>query len=208
MIFDFLKDCKGIIHVGANTGNEIPIYKQYPIKCILIEPLPLQFSILSKVAAKAGYKALNNLITNKDNKPYSFIVSNHNGKASSIFLYNDNNIWKNIKQVETIELTSITLTSLLLNEHINISDYDTLVLDTQGSELMVLKGAVGIIKNLKYILTEVADFEMYLHGCQLRDIEYYMNLNGFKEIERTLQKSKKGRSGVRSCWDILYKQLL
>ena len=77
MIFDFLKDCKGIIHVGANTGNEIPIYKQYPIKCILIEPLPLQFSILSKVAAKAGYKALNNLITNKDNKQYPKI-----GRAS------------------------------------------------------------------------------------------------------------------------------
>ncbi len=68
-------------------------------------------------------------------------------------------IWPHVHYTAAIPLTGTTLTALLEREKIDLSNYQALILDTQGSELLVLKGAVAILKNFKYIKTEVADFE-------------------------------------------------
>ena len=36
----FLKKATGIIHVGANTGQEINLYAQYGLPVVWIEPIP------------------------------------------------------------------------------------------------------------------------------------------------------------------------
>ena len=59
-----------------------------------------------------------------------------------------------------------------------------LLMDTQGSELLVLQGAVFILKNFTYIKTEVPDFEAYKGCCQLGDLNEFLSHHGFKEIIR------------------------
>ena len=48
-------------------------------------------------------------------------------------------LWPHIGYTRTIALTSATLCSVVAREHLNMEDYDALVLDTQGSELLVLR---------------------------------------------------------------------
>ena len=43
---NFFKKINGIIHVGANTGQEIPLYARYGLSVVWIEPIPEVFEIL------------------------------------------------------------------------------------------------------------------------------------------------------------------
>ena len=61
-------------------------------------------------------------------------------------------------------MNSITLDSIFEREKIK-NKYDALVLDTQVLELLVLEGG-KLLSYLKYIKTEVADFDAYQNGCQ------------------------------------------
>jgi hypothetical protein len=51
----FLKDCSGVIHVGANSGQERHLYAQHRLPVIWIEPLdaPFQSRRSTQTAAPA-----------------------------------------------------------------------------------------------------------------------------------------------------------
>ena len=203
----FLKKAAGVIHVGANTGQEIQTYARYGLPVIWIEPIPEVFETL-----KANLKdipkqfAIQALITDKDNEEYQFNVASNYGASSSILELNlHQDIWPEIKYEKTITLRSNTLVSLLKDNHINISEYDTLIMDTQGSELLVLKGSGLILPNFTYIKTEVPDFESYTGCCQLKDIESFLTQRGFKEFSR--HKFIEHPDGG-SYYDIIYKKAL
>ena len=111
--------------------------------------------------------------------------------------------WPGVAFTKTITLRSVTLTSLLKSQGIDPAGYDALVMDTQGSELLVLKGADPILQNFKYIKTEVADFESYAGCCQITDIESFLKPRGYTEISRHDFAS---RPGVGHYYDIVYKR--
>ena len=78
-----------------------------------------------------------------------------------------------------------------------------LVMDTQGSELLVLKGAIPILQNFTYIKTEVPDFESYKGCCQLKDLQSFLTQHGFKEFSR--HKFATHPNGG-NYYDIIYKK--
>ena len=63
-------------------------------------------------------------------------------------------MWPSVRQSKKISLESITLDTFFNENKINIENYDTIVMDTQGSELLVLYGSETILKNIKYIETD------------------------------------------------------
>jgi FkbM family methyltransferase len=85
---------------------------------------------------------VNHLITDKDGMEYLLHVANNEGQSSSILeLARHREIRPEIHYVAEVTLKSITLDSLLKNLGDAIPFYQTLVMDTQGSEVLVLKGA-------------------------------------------------------------------
>lgn len=100
-------------------------------------------------------------------------------------------------------MNSITLTSLFKRKLIDIAKYQALIIDTQGSELLVLKGSLPILNKFKYIKTEVADFESYDGCCQLPEMIDFMTEHGFKEYSRDkfTQRTEGG-----SYYDIIFKK--
>ena len=81
----FLKKSIGVIHVGANTGQEMDTYVKRKLPVIWIEPIPEVFEVLEKnIQGVAKHRAIQRLITDKDNEEYQFHVSNNFGAASSI----------------------------------------------------------------------------------------------------------------------------
>jgi len=200
----FLKKVKGLIHVGANTGQEIQLYAKYGLSVIWIEPIPEVFEILkSNLIGFPKQIALKELVTDLDNKEYHFHLANNNGASSSILELNlHQDIWPEVTFEKTIKLYSKTLSSLL-KDNTNIQEYDMLVMDTQGSELLVLKGAIPILQNFTFIKTEVPDFESYKGCCQLKDLQSFLSQHGFKELSR--HKFATHPSGG-SYYDIIYKK--
>ena len=57
-------------------------------------------------------------------------------------------------------------------------------MDTQGTELLVLQGSVPLLKQFRYIKTEVPDFEAYARCCLLANMEAFMTGHGYSEVSR------------------------
>ena len=182
----FLRQASGVIHVGANTGQERDLYQQHGLRVVWIEPIPEVFDRLrANIQAYPMQSAFQALVTDKDDEGYQFHVSNYEGLSSSILqlkLHND--IWPDVTFTRTLALRSVTLPSLLRREGIDVADYDALVMDTQGSELLILKGAASILPDLRFVKTEVPDFESYEGCCQLEDMTRFLEQLGFREYVR------------------------
>ncbi len=197
----FLKDVKGVIHVGANLGQERYLYDSYSKHVLWFEPIPSIFNLLQKNLKNfPDQKAYQLLITDKDRKHYDFHITN-NYQSSSIFeLKLHKSMWPGVRPLQKISLESITLDTFFYKNKINIQKYDTLIMDTQGSELLVLHGSENILKNIKYIKTEAADYESYKDCYQLKDIDDFLTKKGFKMIEKICFKSHK----VGNYYDVLF----
>jgi len=201
----FLQKVSGVIHVGANAGQERELYAKFGLRVIWIEPIPEIFEKLKANVEKfPRQRALKCLVTDQDNVAYQFHIADNEGHSSSILDLNlHKDLWPQVAYEKTITLRSKTLPSLLEEEHIDYSEYDSLIMDTQGSELLVLKGAVSILENFTYIKTEVPDFESYIGCCQLSDIASFMAHHGYREFSR--QKNAE-RPNVGSYYDVVYKR--
>ena len=180
LIESFKVEPRGVIHVGAHYAEEAPIYRSKVGNNVV------WFEAHPDYAAKM----FNNQSTNGQLK-YEALLSNVTGKvvpfyevanefASSIFEPSDH-----FKRIQThapvtgvIELTSIRYDDLyrklpeedrLVHDECNI-----LVLDTQGSELLVMQGMGDRVFEFDAISTEYATMEYYKNAPRLRDIEEFL----------------------------------
>lgn len=100
-----------------------------------------------------------------------------------------------------IEIQSRKLDTIMDREHINLADYDGLVLDTQGSELLVLKGAQRVLRNMQMVQVEVADFEAYVGCPSPAQIADFLGACGLTEWRRI---SFAKHSDGRHYYDIIF----
>jgi len=202
---EFLRRSRGVIHIGANTGQERDLYARHGLPVVWIEPIPEVFQALEdNISNYSEQRAFQCLVTDKDGADYEFHIANNTGQSSSILdLKMHKDIWPTIHYGETILLRSVTLTTLVEENAIDLSRYDALILDTQGSELLALKGADPVLHKFKFIKTEVADFEAYAGCCQLSELSQFLRKRGFREIARQVQVVH--QTGGK-YFDIVYKR--
>jgi FkbM family methyltransferase len=181
-----LKNLRGILHVGANVGQECATYAQRGLNVAWIEPIPNVFSRLQgNIQPYPQQRAYNYLVTDQDDEIYTFHVASNDGSSSSILELGDHkDIFPNIGYVQTLELTSVTLTTMVARERIDLSKFDMLLLDTQGSELLVLKGGEPLLNRFRFVQIEVADFDAYKGCCKLDEVAAFMLPKGFVECHR------------------------
>lgn len=201
----FLNECRRVIHVGANSGQEREVYRRHGLKVVWIEPIPSVFERLKhNLIQYPDQIALQALVTDQDGKEYTFHVASNEGASSSILEFADHTaIWPEVKFDRSIALKSSTLSTLLRKHSIVPNKRDALVMDTQGSELLVLKGALPLLKQFKFIKTEVADFEMYKGCCQLNELAEMLGAYGYREEFR--EPFATNPSGGQ-CYDVLFKR--
>jgi len=200
---DFLRSVSGVIHVGANVGQERSTYESLGLRVLWVEPIPDIFAALSaNIATLPRQRALQALLTDKDDVEYQFHVASNEGASSSILEFGRHpEIWPDIRYEATLTLRSRTLPSLLRDAGVHAGDYDALILDTQGSELLVLQGAEPVLGSFAYIKVEAADFESYVGGAQVADIASYLERHGFTEFRR--RKFAEGR-GREAYFDLVF----
>lgn len=199
----FLRHVQGVIHIGASEGQERELYRTFGLRVIWIEPIKEVFErLLKNISNLPSQRALNYLLSEEDGKEYPFHLANNAGESSSILAFGKvREIWPELHYTNTIRLTSVTLGTALEREGCNVSDYDALVLDTQGSEHKILSGASQLLFGFKYIKVEVADFEAYEGCCQIEEMTQFMASHGFREFRRIVQKHM---DNVGTYYDVIY----
>ncbi len=201
----FLRRTRGVIHVGGNIGQERDLYAGLGLNVAWIEPIPEIFERLAAhIAPFPKQRALRYLVTDVDGREYNLHVSNFHGVGSSIFdLAGHKKFWPHIDYTGSMTLASVTLSTLAKRERLNMAEYDALVMDTQGSELLILQGAVDLFPHIRYVQSEVADFEGYVGCCRLAEMDVFMRRHGFR---RMLTRRFAYKAAVGAYYNVVYRR--
>ena len=200
----YLKLCYGgVIHVGANDGQERFCYSENGLKVVWIEAIPEVYeALLRNIAPFPEQRAIQALVTDRNGDTHTLHVSNNRGLSSSIFeLHQHKDIWPDVHYVREVVLTSVTLKTALETAGVDLSDYEVLVMDTQGSELMVLKGAEEILPSFKYIKSEAADFEIYKNCATVEQIRAFLEPRRFR-LMRQDEFARRDDGGA--CYELMF----
>ena len=173
---------KGVLHIGANVGEEAPVYNELGIfNQIWIEANPIICDKLRRNIAGNDYAvAYNACIGDVQGEKVTFHVSNNGSQSSSIFeLGTHKTAHPEVHYIEEVEMFTDRIDNLL----IDVVGYDFLNIDLQGAELKALKGMGDLLHKFKWVYMEVNKEELY-KGCALvGEIDEYLAGFGFKRVE-------------------------
>lgn len=165
---------RGILHVGANTCQELPLYLECGInRRIWIEPnINLDFP--------EGERVINIAVSDRVVEKDMMYLSNNNGESSSLLRPKKHiELYREIDFSQKYQITDVTtLQHVLDSYYIFTPHYNYLVLDVQGAELRALKGLGVFANHFDVIITEAYTEELY-EGCgKLEEIvEHLENYN-------------------------------
>lgn len=193
------KNISKVLHIGADRGGELPQYKDVGVdKVVWIEANPEVYNELLenlKIMDIVEVESIpfNQLISDKDDIEMDFnlyygwdaghLVGN---KGMSSLLRARNSWWGSECYRGTIPLKSLTVDTFLERNELGY-DFDMLNIDTQGAELMVLKGASKVLENVRVINCEVTFFNPHYHNNpKFDDVNNLLQQFGFKHIDTEL----------------------
>jgi FkbM family methyltransferase len=157
----------GIVHVGANTCQELPLYLSHGIENrIWIEPfVELEFP--------NGETIINVGIGDKNEEISVVYQASNNNESTSLLkpikhieMYNNINF--NLAKIPT---KIVTLEEVIKNNLGGGQNFNYLVLDIQGMELKALKGLGQYTNHFDVIITEAYIDELYEDCGKLNEIQ-------------------------------------
>lgn len=174
------------IDVGACIGESLYQFNGYT-KVYAIEPGPEEFSKLASVAGDHVI-CIEGAVGLK-NEDVEFITY-WNGRFSSFLEFNkDEDFYKHCEETtgsfddfkEKITVKSFRLDTFI-NEN-NIKEIEYIKIDTQGTDLDVVKSLGDKISIVKKILLEVQLKELYKGASKKKEVLSYMSDNNFSLVE-------------------------
>jgi FkbM family methyltransferase len=172
------QNVKVIFDIGAANGRTSEQYHQaFPNATIYsFEPFPDSFKALQSFAQDKPYIVPLNFAVSDQVATADFHVTALND-ASSLFSpnmtgssFDRHHVHKNTIQVKTTTIDAICA-------QYQIGQIDLLKLDTQGAELIALKGASKILgeKRIKLIYSEVQFIHLYKGAAQFFEINHFLD---------------------------------
>lgn len=186
----------GIIHIGAHRCEEKSFYKEtLHIDNILWidgnDELCMQYP-----------EIVNAVVADEDGKEVEFIITSNDAMSSSILEMEEHvKEHPDCIEVSRVRKSTVRLDTLIeTSESIKSKLYDMLVMDVQGAELLVLKGAQKTLENVRIIIAEVNIKPLY-HGCpMMSELDEYLSDFGFVRYGVCMTKHGWGDAiYVRKC---------
>jgi FkbM family methyltransferase len=174
----------GVLHVGADVGQEVTQYLEYGFKTItLIEANPECCEILfSKFGGDPRIKIFNYAICDRQGIVDFHIHTSRSGStepASILPMKRFKEIVKTLKTTKTISVPAITLDGLFQKHQLQFGAYNFINIDIQGAELLALQGALKVLDSIDVIVSEVNVVEMYENGALEDDVVRFLEKQGF-----------------------------
>lgn len=170
-----------VIHVGAHFGQEYSDYKATGANSVLfIEPCEKAFRVLRETFAEHADVLLFQSACGSEFSVSSMNVEQANTGMSNSLLRPVKHLeqYPGIQFTETEEVEVRPLDEII--EHLGFKG-NLLVMDVQGYELEVLKGATETLKGIDYIYTEVNRDEVYEGCARIEQLDEF--LRDFSRVE-------------------------
>lgn len=179
---------KGAIVVGAADGIDYPYLKRHTNYGLYFEPVPKSFH---KLKEKLKTKS-----PEEDVHCYNYGLLDKEGIFSfwqGLELQNSSFLELNEKRPKihrqnihdiVIEVKTTTLdTFFKTHPQHKCNNYNLLLLDCQGTELLVLKGAKKTLNNIDTIIIELSYFEIYKGTPLAVEVDNFLKQCGFTKIK-------------------------
>lgn len=176
-----------LIDIGANVGNFTCLVKSFfpNIDVLMIEANPFCDNMLKRT----GY-------------PYEIVCLSDSKKEVKFFFEDKNMIGTGasyyLEQTRFYSMQNFTMMETetldeLLKTKYDSKSFDFVKMDTQGSEIDIMKGATETMSKAKHVLLETSLIE-YNAGAPLKqDYFDFMSQIGFKPVEMVEEHYSEGR---------------
>ena len=180
-IDSFNMTIRGVVHVGAHYGQEYEEYRKNGINDIIfIEPCDAAFKTLqAKMIHDPNVILFQCACGEKEGHEDMYVSPGNQGQSNSLLrpkihqqYYPDipfREDWR--EKVAVRRLDDLPFTR---------QRYNLLMMDTQGAEMMVLKGAADTLPHLDYIYTEVNSQELYEGNAMVTELDDFLRRCGFE----------------------------
>ena len=177
---------KGIIHVGMWDFVEWFCYKKLcGTNVIGVEANKFIYETMSKpVADEHGFTSFNAYISDKDDEERDFYFA---GEGSS--LYQGPPEWN---KTESIKIKTKTLSTLLKENDIDLTQFDFLNIDAEGSELDILKGFEKDLHYINVVDLETSVDDRHNSGCSHEMVVEWLTQRGFELTEMADNYQREG----------------
>ncbi|MBA3830075.1 MAG: FkbM family methyltransferase [Taibaiella sp.] len=168
----------GIIHCGGHTGEEDPDYLRHNIsKRHYFEPAIEAYNTLVLNTPTANH--YNVALGSREGVGQMYIETFNNGQSNSLLKPGTH-----LKSYPLITFDEIREVPIMTLDSFNITGCNFINLDTQGTELDILKGATNTLLGIDYVYTEVNTADVY-EGCgRVDDIDNF--LLEFERVETVM----------------------
>lgn len=179
---------RGILHIGANSGQEAEMYASLNIRRVIwIEALPDVFLRLKEhLRAFPSHIALEACVSDTNDQEVIFHVASNEGQSSSLLEPTQHKVeHPSVKFDKRISLRTVRVDTLLEEQGLDmfITGDWLLNIDLQGAELLALKGMGDLLNHFQWAYLEVNYKELY-KGCPLvEDIDAFLAEHGFQGRE-------------------------
>ena len=177
----------GVLQIGANNGQEVEAIASSGSRVsILVEPLPGPYGELKTKAMKfPNMTTIQAVCSDKSGDEVTFYVANNAGKSSSILEpKNHLKLYPEIAFLEEIKMESATVDDILAilksKLGLEIDRIDTLMMDVQGAEHLVVRGAEWTLRKINYLFCEVSYGDLYNGDMPLEEFQKFLSSYGFR----------------------------
>ena len=168
LVLEKIGNIKGIVQIGANTGQESNLFREFTKNVICFEPIEEVFKILKN--NNPDFVCYNLALGDLNETKKMYIASNNGESSSFLKPLNHLNEFNHIHFNKENEMEVRRFDSL----GINLDSFNVLISDTQGYEVQALTGFGNLIEKFDYIYTEYINSNQYENDSSLDKIDTYL----------------------------------
>lgn len=178
----------GVLHLGGNTGQERFVYQRLGVKEVCwVEAIPSVFKeLMDNIVGFEGHFALNLCVGDIEGKEVEFNISNNESQSSSYLELDHHKVIH--PEVHYVDKFKTTMCRIDKHFHPDTFVYHKerswfLNADLQGAELDAFKGMGDLLKDFKWVYTEVNKQSTYKDCPLIEDIDFHLLKYGFERVE-------------------------
>ena len=177
---------KGVLHIGGHRGQEATTYARANARVIWFEALEgVYLELIKNLKNFPKQQAIHALLGDEE-KVVNFHVASNDGMSSSIYPFAENNGFQ-LSMTESVPLKMKRLDSLLTPDQ--AGNYPHWVIDVQGAELSVLRGAGRLLDSCQTIDVEVSTFDVYEGGVNFAELDKFLRREGFLPLRQPIGRT-------------------